>query len=101
MSVNALMEDSIRIAWDYLERTGQIDDPEFTSNFLLQYVEHAVRMDERRQLMLTNRAIGLRTAQAAQGGIVRPSASKEGRRRAVCLRYLEQGPRAFYRADTV
>jgi hypothetical protein len=51
------MENSIQIAWDYLERTGQIDDPEFTSAFLLENVEHAVRMGERRQLMLTNRAI--------------------------------------------
>ena len=57
MSVYALMENSIQIAWDYLERTGQIDDPEFTSKFLLQFVEHAVRMGERRQLMLTNLAI--------------------------------------------
>ena len=52
-----IMENSIQIAWDYLERTGQIDDPEFTSKFLLDNVEHAVRMGERRQLILTNRAI--------------------------------------------
>jgi len=57
MSVYPLMENSIQIAWDYLERTGQIDDPEFTSKFLLDNVEHAVRMGERRQLILTNRAI--------------------------------------------
>ena len=52
-----LMEEAIQIAWDYLERTGQIDDPEFTSKFLLDNVEHAVRIGERRQLILTNRAI--------------------------------------------
>lgn len=51
------MEKSIEIAWDYLERTGQIRDPEFTSRFLLTSVEHAVRKGERRQLMLTNLAI--------------------------------------------
>jgi hypothetical protein len=51
------MENSIQIAWDYLERTGQIDDPEFTSKFLLDNVEHSVRKGERPQLMLTNRAI--------------------------------------------
>ena len=69
MSVYARMEKSIEIAWDYLERTGQIDDPEFTSKFLVTSVEHAVRMGERRQLMLTNRAISaferLRTPKAA------------------------------------
>jgi hypothetical protein len=47
MSLYALMENSIQIAWDYLERTGQIDDPEFTSKFLLQFVENAVRTGER------------------------------------------------------
>lgn len=57
MSVYPLMERSIEIAWDYLERSGQIVDPEFTSRFLLTSVEHNVRMGERRQLMLVNRAI--------------------------------------------
>ena len=57
MSVYPLMERSIEIAWDYLERSGQIIDPEFTSKFLVTSVEHAVRMDERCQLMLVNPAI--------------------------------------------
>lgn len=57
MSTYAIMEKSIEIAWDYLERTGQINDPEFTSKFLLTSVERAVRKGERRQLMLTNLAI--------------------------------------------
>jgi hypothetical protein len=57
MSKYAVMEKSIEIAWDYLERTGQIHDPEFTSKFLLSSVERAVRTGERRQLMLTNLAI--------------------------------------------
>jgi hypothetical protein len=30
-----LMENSIRIAWDYLERTGDLGDPEVASRFLL------------------------------------------------------------------
>ena len=57
MSVYPLMERPSEIAWDYLERSGQINDPEFTSKFLLTSVEHNVRMGERRQLMLVNRAI--------------------------------------------
>jgi hypothetical protein len=52
-----LMENAIEIAWDYLERTGQIDDAEFTSRFLLDTVEHMVRQGERRRLALSNRAI--------------------------------------------
>ena len=57
MNTYAVMERSIEIAWDYLERSGQIHDPEFTSKFLLKAVEQAVRMGERRQLMLSNFAI--------------------------------------------
>ena len=52
-----LMENALQIAWDYLERTGQISDPEFTSRFLLDSVEHMVRSGERRRLWLSNQAI--------------------------------------------
>ena len=34
-----LMEYAVQIAWDYLERTGQIYDGAFTSRFLMTTVE--------------------------------------------------------------
>jgi hypothetical protein len=52
-----LMENSIQIAWDYLERTGELDDPEVASRVLLESVEIMIRHGERRRLMLSNRAI--------------------------------------------
>ena len=52
-----LMEKSIQIAWDYLERTGELGEPEAASRFLLDSVEGMVRRGERRQLLLSNRAI--------------------------------------------
>jgi hypothetical protein len=52
-----LMENSIQIAWDYLERTGEIDDGAFTSRFLMDTVEDMIRHGERRRLLLSNRAI--------------------------------------------
>lgn len=52
-----LMENSIRIAWDYLERTGDLGDPEVASRFLLETVEQMVRKGERRRLLLSNNAI--------------------------------------------
>ena len=52
-----LTEYAIHIAWDYLERTGQIGDPEFTSRFLLNTIEKMVRGGEHRKLLLANRAI--------------------------------------------
>jgi hypothetical protein len=52
-----LIEEAIQIAWDYLEQTDQIDDPEVTSWVLLDTVEHMVRCGERRRLALSNSAI--------------------------------------------
>nr|WP_291863477.1 hypothetical protein [Bradyrhizobium sp.] len=52
-----LMEKSILIAWDYLERSGELGEPEVASRFLLDKVETMVRRGERRQLVLSNRAI--------------------------------------------
>jgi hypothetical protein len=52
-----LMENSIQIAWDYLERTGEIDDATMASKILLEAIEHMVRQGERRRLILSNNAI--------------------------------------------
>ena len=52
-----LVEYAVQIAWDYLERTGQIDDKSFTSRFLLKTVGEMIRQGERRRLLLSNRAI--------------------------------------------
>jgi hypothetical protein len=51
------MENALQIAWDYLERTGQIENPEFASKFLLTAVEHLIARGERRRLALANLAI--------------------------------------------
>jgi hypothetical protein len=52
-----IMENSIQIAWDYLERTGNLGDPEVASKVLLESVEAMVRRCEHRVLMLSNTAI--------------------------------------------
>jgi hypothetical protein len=41
-----LMEKAIQIAWDYLERTGELGDPEEASKFLLNRVEAMIRRGE-------------------------------------------------------
>ena len=38
-----LMENSIQIAWDYLERTGELGEPEIAGRFLLDTIEIMVR----------------------------------------------------------
>jgi hypothetical protein len=50
-------ERYIQVAWDYLERTGELGDPEIASRFLLDTVELRVRRGERRRLLLSNQAI--------------------------------------------
>lgn len=52
-----LMEEAIQIAWDYLERTGEIDDPEACSQILLYAVESVLRQGVTSRLLLSNRAI--------------------------------------------
>jgi hypothetical protein len=52
-----LIESSIRIAWDYLERSGDLGEPGTASRFLLESVGTMIGRGERRRLMLSNRAI--------------------------------------------
>ena len=52
-----LMENSVQIAWDYLERTGELGEPEVAGRFLLDTIEVMVRRGERRRLILSNKAI--------------------------------------------
>ena len=51
------MENSLQIAWDYLEASGDLGDPHVASKVMLESVELMVRQGERRRLMLSNRAI--------------------------------------------
>ncbi len=57
MHLAILMEEAIQIAWDYLERTGEVDDPEICSQVLLYAVENMMRQGVRSRLLLSNRAI--------------------------------------------
>ncbi len=52
-----IVENSIHIAWDYLEATGELGDPEEASQLLLNEIQSMVRGGETRPLMLSNRAI--------------------------------------------
>lgn len=52
-----LIESSIAIAWDYLERTGELGDAIVAGHFLSDTIELMVRRGERRRLMLANKAI--------------------------------------------
>lgn len=57
MHVAILVEEAIQIAWEYLDRTGEIDEPEACSRVLMYAVETMIRQGERSRLLLSNRAI--------------------------------------------
>jgi hypothetical protein len=50
-----LIENSIQIAWNYLDRTGELGEPEIAARVLMDTVERMIRHGERRPLMLSNK----------------------------------------------
>jgi hypothetical protein len=52
-----LVESSLQIAWDFLDGTGAIGDPQQTAEFLLRNINSQILRGERRTLALSNRAI--------------------------------------------
>ena len=52
-----LIEQSFQIAWGVLERTGELTEPNWSANFLLDEIIGMLRCGERRRLVLSNRAI--------------------------------------------
>src|ERR1700736_5313243 len=57
ISLANLMEESLQIAWDYLERTGEIEDNWVASRYLGDAIELMIRHGQRSRLVLSNRAI--------------------------------------------
>ena len=52
-----LLEESVKIAVDFLERTGEVDDITETCQFLVNKVGFMIAQGERNRLVLSNRAI--------------------------------------------
>ena len=49
--------ESFQIAWDYLDATGELGNPDTAASHLLDSIETLVRRGERRPLLLSNKAI--------------------------------------------
>ena len=58
ISLSQLLEDSFQIAWEHLERTGELGDGAAGSRFLSDTIETMIRQGQRSRLALSNRAIG-------------------------------------------
>lgn len=52
-----LLQSSVQIALDYLDRAGEIDDYAETCQFLVDNVEFMMRQGQHNKLVLANRAI--------------------------------------------
>jgi hypothetical protein len=57
ISLSQLLEESFQIAWEYLERTGELGDAAAASRFLSDTIETMIRRGQRSRLALSNRAI--------------------------------------------
>ena len=57
LSLSQLLEDSFQIAWEYLERSGELGDGASASRFLSDVIESIIRRGQRSRLALSNRAI--------------------------------------------
>jgi hypothetical protein len=57
VSLSQLLEESFQIAWEYLERTGELGDAAVASRFLSDTIETMTRRGQRSRLALSNRAI--------------------------------------------
>jgi hypothetical protein len=66
-SLSELLEQSFQIAWEYLERTGELGDATVASRFLSDKIEDMIRRGQRSRLALANRAIG--AYQRSQTGV--------------------------------
>ncbi|PIT02382.1 hypothetical protein TSA1_17660 [Bradyrhizobium nitroreducens] len=52
-----IIENSLQIAWDFLDRSGGIADPQQAAEILLDSIKTQILKGESRTLMLSNRAI--------------------------------------------
>ena len=57
ISLSQLLEESFQIAWEYLERTGELGDSAVASRFPSDTIETMIRRGQRSRLVLSNRAI--------------------------------------------
>src|SRR6267154_3503744 len=68
VSLSQLLEDSFQIAWEYLERSGELGDGASASRFLSDVIETMIRRGQRSRLALSNRAISAYQRFRSPGG---------------------------------
>ncbi len=57
--ISQLLENAFMIAWEYLQATGELGEPEAAAQELLDIIERMIQRGERRRLLLANVAIDI------------------------------------------
>ena len=65
----AILANAFQIAWDYLEATGELGNPDQTAQHLLDTIEPLILQGERRPLLLSNKAIAAYQRFRAEQGL--------------------------------
>jgi len=65
----AILANAFQIAWDYLEATGELGNPDQTAQHLLDTIEPLILHGERRTLLLSNKAIAAYQRFRAEQGL--------------------------------
>jgi hypothetical protein len=68
-TTQSIFANSFQIAWDYLEATGELGNPDRAAQHLLNTIEAMIRQGERRQLLLANKAIAAYQRFRAEQGL--------------------------------
>jgi hypothetical protein len=68
-TTQSIFVNSFQIAWDYLEATGELGNPDVAACHLLNSIEAMIRHGERRQLLLANKAIASYQRLRAERGL--------------------------------
>jgi len=55
--ISQLVENAFMIAWEFLQATGELEEPEASARELLDTIESMIQRGERRRLLLANVAI--------------------------------------------
>lgn len=68
-SLSLLLEESVEIAWSYLQRTGELQND--APRYLSDVIEHMIRRGQRNRMFLANMAIIKYRASKDNGNVVR------------------------------
>jgi hypothetical protein len=69
-----LLENAFTIAWQYLQATGELGEPEASARELLDIIERMIQRGERRRILLANVAIDTYKQRRRRGEVTRKTA---------------------------